>query len=152
MIKLILVFLISCFNIAEAKEELHFNIGESISIHPLASMNETAQNFSNKLSKDGTYVRNSPTIDLTSITFKKGKYSKFSLLYSRDCVDSPVFGMGYSFGYYKTRSFYYGFVFGGYVMDEKPWKERGITKTWISIGNQTGIVPLIGGEVNLKLL
>jgi len=151
MNQIFILCLIFYSQITLAKDELNFNIGESISMHPFASLNETAQNFSNKLSKDGTYVMNKPTININAISFRQGKYAKLSLLYSRDCVDSPVYGFGYSFGNYNTTSFYYGFVFGGYFMNEKLWNERGITKTWISIGNQNAIVPLIGGEIYIKL-
>lgn len=136
---------------AFAKDEWRLTIGESISIHPMASSNRTADQFSNKLSSDGTLVKNSPTIELNKMTIRNHEYNKFTMFYSRDCVDSPVYGYAYSYGHHSP-ILQYGFAFGGYFMNEKPWNDRGITKSWFSIGNKQAIVPIIGGEVNVRII
>jgi hypothetical protein len=136
---------------AMTRDELHFSIGQSVSIHPYASQNSTATMFENKLSKDGTFVKNSPTIDFHTMEIKGLKYSKFSLVYSRDCVNSPVVGAAYSAGAYYSSHTYVGWALGGYLMDEKPWNDKGITKSWISIGDNRAIVPLLGLEFNVRI-
>lgn len=150
------LFIFSTTCLAESSKTF-LGIGGSLSIHPFASMNETAQSFSNKLTKDGTLVLNKPTITLSKRTSKGYDYSKFTFIYSRDCVDSPVYLFAYSNGTISTRDFYSGFVIGGYFMNDKIWNERAITKSWITIhgkttGPNTAIVPVIGWETDYRLL
>lgn len=137
-----------------AKEYKLLAIGKSLSIHPMA--NETATKFSNALSKDGVFVVNEPTITYSYLNTLGKEYTKWTLVYSRDCVDSPVYGLVYSSGSFWNKYAYGGLVIGGYFMNSKRWKEREITQSWISLSNNTtgkntAFVPMIGGEVNVRI-
>lgn len=153
MIKLLM--LLFSFQIYAAEKTM-LQIGSSVSLHPMASVNSPTVNFSNKLSDDGKFVLNKPTIILSNLKSKYKKYSKYTLFYSRDCVDSPVYGFVYSSGVFEER-FHLGFAIGGYFMNDKEWNKREIPPSWISIHNKytgphTAIVPMIGGDLNIKVL
>lgn len=150
--KLVLfIFLVLMNGSVNAGDYKMVSIGPSVSIHPFARSNEGAHLFENKLTNDGTLVSNIPTAKFDLFTTRGSRYEKKSFFYSRDCVNSEIYGFGMSSGNRTSYLSYYGFAFGGYFMNEKKWKEKNITRSWISLGNNRGIVPIIGLETNWNL-
>jgi hypothetical protein len=140
-----------------ANDEWNFNIGTSVSIHPFARINDTAQLFENKLSKDGMVVTNNPTINLNKLSIDSSFYKKYSFIYSRDCMNSPISGFAYSFGKYYSNNFYIGLGLGAYVIDKKAWNHKNVAAGWVNVpktkvfGYDKSLMPIIGGEVNFTL-
>lgn len=158
MNKLNLIFLISILpsNII-ANDEWNLNIGSSISIHPFARKNDTAELFENKLTKDGMVVTNNPTITLNKLLIDSNFYKKYSLIYSRDCMNSPITGFAYSFGKYYSNNLYLGLGLGTYIIDKKAWNNKNVAAGWLNIpttktfGSDKSLMPIVGGELNINL-
>lgn len=128
-----------------AKTIYTLEAGASVSMHLLADK-KLSRSFENKLSDDGVFVLNKPMIKYSMLDHSQGEYTKWTLFYARDCVNSPVYGAVFSLGSYSSSRFHAGVAFGGYVMDKREWEKRGIPPP------ASLIMPVIGGEVNITLL
>jgi hypothetical protein len=69
-----------------------------------------------------------------------------TVLVGEDSIGSPIVG------YVNSPKSMFGFVFGAYSNDKRPWKKSGvINPTVIGLDYRYGVIPIIGVEFSPKL-
>lgn len=129
-------------------------VGASASSHQfILSKTETSSQFKNKLTESGSWVLN-PVIHFSHISIQEEHYKKHTLLLFSDCLALPSFGYAFSMGKQLSKKNQFGFVLGGYVLNKKKWDKVVSSEEahYTKLSSSLGLVPLLGLELNIKLL
>lgn len=80
----------------------------------------------------------------------KAYYESLAVFTGNDSVGGQIGGVKASKGV-KLGNVYLGFVVGAYEQDDNKFDKVGLIPFQIAKAGSTGIVPIIGGEVNYKI-
>lgn len=129
-----------------AKDTISITYGNSITNHMFS--NEYTEKLENKvIDNSGQYVSNFRG-EISFLNYEGDSYSKTTFLFGRDCIDSPIYGLGFSGGLNTSNNHKFGFVVGTYKLNPEAWLAREIPKYW----QGDGFIPIIGIEAQLELI
>ncbi len=129
-------------------------VGASASSHQfILSKTETSSQFKNKLTETGSWVLN-PVIHFSHTSIHDEHYKKHTLLFFSDCLALPSVGYAFSLGKQLNKKNQFGFVLGAYILDKGKWDEvvSSDEAHYMKLSSSIGLVPLLGLELNLKII
>jgi hypothetical protein len=124
-------------------------VGGSLTYHPFDT-DHTASYYTDKVSNNGKLIDN-PLLGIQYSTEDKDYYKSAALFVGDNSIGQNIAGFKVSEGF-KTCNFYVGAVLGAYEQDDSTFSKDGITPFQIAKTGTTGIVPVVGGEVNYKVI
>lgn len=142
---LLFLFLISCTT--QASTSSFEAIGGSITYHVID--NTGSSQYQNKLSSDGRLIFND-LLGIRYISQDSYTYWSTSAFTGSNSIDSYITGAILSYGL-TNRNLYIGTVLGGYVQDDDAFRNHGIDPYRMTEFGNTGLVPIIGIEINYKI-
>lgn len=143
---MLLVLLLLTFS-SQAQTSLEI-VGGSITYH-LINPGDATQ-FSNKMSADGKLIHN-PLIGIQEVHELKDEYWSLGVFVGENSIGQDIAGFKYSTGE-KMGHWYIGFVIGAYEQSSSGFYDKGIVPFQVAKIDDTGIVPVVGVELNYKIV
>lgn len=143
--RFIVLFLFYCFP-AFASENIEV-LGGGLTYHVLDF--GTSYAYSNKLSQDGRLIYNA-TEGIGYISESGVFYQGYYLFVGNNSIAAPIYGGLWKNGLVFDR-LYIGYTIGAYIQDNNAFKDIYITPFQLTEVGTTGIVPLIGVNIDYKL-
>lgn len=144
---IILSILFSSLLVRAEDRNLELMMG-SITYH-LINFGDVPKNFTNKLSSDGRLISNF-LIGVQLIREDQVYYDSIGVFTGQNSIGDTIGGVKWSSGIHYNK-LYIGGVLGAYVQDNRKFEHDGIRPFYIDEVNGTGVVPVVGVEVNYKI-
>ncbi len=122
-------------------------LGGSLTQH-LFNQNGMDSNYANRVSGDGSLIRN-PMLGFRQVQTQGLAYQSEVYFGGQNSIGGPMFGAAYSFGLNQD-GYRAGLVFGAYMQDTRPMLDRDIVPAMIIPYRGWCPSPIIGVELTKK--